>query len=342
MPTATDLVTDLPADFEVFGQAVATSMADLLGGTSGQILAKNSNTDMDFVWIANDQGDITGITATSPLTGGGTSGAVTVGIQDALTTQKGAVQLSDSTSTTSSILAATPTAVKTAYDLANAAIAKTTVTTAGDIIYRNATVPTRLAIGTASQVLTVNSGATAPEWTTLATGGFTKIATASLSAATSISFTSIPTTYKRLQIIFSNIYQSAQDVFWGMRLNNNSTAGAYFFRGAYTGSVNGGTYGGTSATYFGSDFYDAPIGTTRYDDFPAQKGYAVIDIFNADSASVTKQVQWQFNGFRPGQAQTITNFGNGYYDSTTAISRVDFIRSSTQSITGTIELWGSN
>ena len=121
MPTATDLVTDLPADFEVFGQAVATSMADLLGGTSGQILAKNSNTDMDFVWIANDQGDITGVTATSPLTGGGTSGAITVGIQDATTSVKGAVQLSDSTSTTSSVLAATPTAVKSAYDLANAA-----------------------------------------------------------------------------------------------------------------------------------------------------------------------------------------------------------------------------
>ena len=171
MPTATDLVTDLPADFEVFGQAVATSMADLLGGTSGQILAKNSNTDMDFVWIANDQGDITGITATSPLTGGGSSGAVTVGIQDALTTQKGAVQLSDSTSTTSSILAATPTAVKAAYDLADGAIAKTTVTTAGDIVYRNATVPTRLGIGTAGQVLTVNTGATAPEWTTPAGGG---------------------------------------------------------------------------------------------------------------------------------------------------------------------------
>jgi hypothetical protein len=48
------LVTDLPADFEVFGQAVATSMADLLGGTSGQVLAKNSNTDMDFVWVAQD------------------------------------------------------------------------------------------------------------------------------------------------------------------------------------------------------------------------------------------------------------------------------------------------
>jgi hypothetical protein len=78
MPTATDLVTDLPADFEVFGQAVATSMADLLGGTSGQILAKNSNTDMDFTWIPNDQGDITGVTAGTGITGGGTSGTVTV------------------------------------------------------------------------------------------------------------------------------------------------------------------------------------------------------------------------------------------------------------------------
>jgi hypothetical protein len=54
MPTATDLVTDLPADFEVFGQAVATSMADLLGGTTGQVLSKASNTDMDFTWVTSD------------------------------------------------------------------------------------------------------------------------------------------------------------------------------------------------------------------------------------------------------------------------------------------------
>lgn len=54
MPTSSDLVTDLPADFAVFGQAVDTSMADLLGGTSGQILSKNSGTNMDFTWIDND------------------------------------------------------------------------------------------------------------------------------------------------------------------------------------------------------------------------------------------------------------------------------------------------
>jgi hypothetical protein len=78
MPTATDLVTDLPADFEVFGQAVDTSLADLKGGTTGQILAKNTNADMDFVWVANDVGDITAVTAGTGISGGGTSGAVTV------------------------------------------------------------------------------------------------------------------------------------------------------------------------------------------------------------------------------------------------------------------------
>jgi hypothetical protein len=77
MPTNTDLVSHLPADFEVFGQAVATSMADLLGGTTGQVLKKNTNADMDFVWGAI-AGDIEGVTAGVGITGGGTSGTVTI------------------------------------------------------------------------------------------------------------------------------------------------------------------------------------------------------------------------------------------------------------------------
>ena len=201
MPTATDLVTDLPADFAVFGQGVDTSMAYLLGGTTGQILSKTSGTNMAFTWINNDQGDITGITATSPLTGGGSSGAITVGIQDATTSVKGSVQLSDSTSTTSSVLAATPTAVKSAYDLANGAIPKTLTTTTGDIIYASAAnTPARLGIGSTDQILKVTGGL--PVWATPAASAqkVIQVVQASYSTATTFSSASFTDTGLSLAI----------------------------------------------------------------------------------------------------------------------------------------------
>jgi hypothetical protein len=77
-PADTDLVKDGAAAIRTLANGVDTSFLDLKGGTSGQILAKNSNTDLDFVWVANDVGDITAVNTNSPLTGGGTSGALTL------------------------------------------------------------------------------------------------------------------------------------------------------------------------------------------------------------------------------------------------------------------------
>ena len=54
---------------------------------------------------------------------------------------------------------------------ASASIPLSTVTTAGDVIYgTGSSTVTRLGIGTAGQVLTVNAGATAPSWATASSG----------------------------------------------------------------------------------------------------------------------------------------------------------------------------
>ena len=53
-------------------------------------------------------------------------------------------------------------------------IQPTLLTTTGDIMYASsASNPARLGIGTANQVLRVNSGATAPEWATPSSAGIT-------------------------------------------------------------------------------------------------------------------------------------------------------------------------
>ena len=335
MPTPTDLVTDLPADFEVFGQAVDTSMADLKGGTTGQILSKASNTNMDFTWITNDVGDITNIAVTSPITGGGSSGSVTIGVDAATTSAAGVVQLSDSTSTTSSVLASTPTATKSAYDLANAAIAKSTVTTAGDIIYRNATVPTRLGIGTAGQVLAVNSGATAPEWVAAPTGGgMTLLSTTSMVTLQTITVSSISAAYNMLFIELIDAYPSSGGGVT-VRFNNNSTAAAYqaFFTEPSAASV----YPNATPWYYTTQTnYPWTSGSYKPSDTNA---YSSMTIQNYASTAARKQVATQTSFENNGTSQSV-NVNMGFWNNTAAINEIAVTCASGTWTQGSLKIWG--
>jgi hypothetical protein len=54
VPVSTDLVKDGATAIELLGDSIDTSLVDLKGGTTGQVLAKASGTDMDFSWVAQD------------------------------------------------------------------------------------------------------------------------------------------------------------------------------------------------------------------------------------------------------------------------------------------------
>jgi hypothetical protein len=122
----------------VSGQSsvVADSNSDTLTFAAGNNITLTTNATTDTVTItANiNPGDITGVTATSPLTGGGTSGTVALGIQTASALQAGALSAANWTTFNNKT---TNTGTVTSVDITSAAnsfvINGSPITTSGSI-----------------------------------------------------------------------------------------------------------------------------------------------------------------------------------------------------------------
>jgi hypothetical protein len=245
MPTATDLVTDLPADFEVFGQAVDTRLKALQPGT-----------------------------------------------------------------------------------------------TLGDLAYSSATANTntRLAVGSTGNVLTVAGGV--PTWAAPAAGGgMTLIATATASAASTVSFTSISTDYKQLIVVWNNAQFSVAADYWQVTLNND-TGSNYHYNGLnHPNNASHTAIAVSAGTSFGNSNSTAPFGNNDIGATEANKNRGFFMIYNADQTTGRKTVFYR-NNYRDDSVGQMIRDVAGEYFGTSAISQIDFVRSGASTMTGTFRLYG--
>lgn len=263
IPQSTDLVKDGATAIASLGSGIDTSMADLKGGTTGQILSKASNTDMDFTWVS----DATGMT--NPMT------------------------------------------------------------TTGDTIYSSSgSTPARLGIGSSGQVLTVSGGV--PTWATPSSGGFTSIASGTLSGS-SVTISSIASTYKHLAVTIHSAYNSLNDEVLYMRFNSDS---------------------GTNYNYYGITV----SGTFANDSSVSQTSFQIAPLGNNNSATYySNGLAWIYN-YTNTTRQTVKISGSGRtgasvykykeflgsYSTSSAISSITLLTSAGTFSGGTYVVYGVN
>ena len=286
----------LSTDFDAKGDLISASAASVPirvpVGTNGYVLKANSATTSGLEWAAS-AADIEGVTAGTGLTGGGTSGTVTLALDSA------------------------------------AVIAPTIVDAKGDIIAATAAdTVARLAVGTNGQVLTAASGqATGLEWATPSSGGMTLISTTTLTGA-STTVSSIPATYKNLQVIIRLPLNATDNSETNMRFNSDSGVRYFYVNSWATGT---GTFGTDSIRIAGTG------------DNAVTQGTIAVNILDYANTSTWKQANWT-SVINDGTTTTTYRLqtGIGAYNQTGAISSLTFIPQSGNFTSGSILLYGVN
>lgn len=201
------------------------------------------------------------------------------------------------------------------------------MTTTGDTIYSSSgSTPARLGIGTAGQVLTVNSGATAPEWATPAAGGgLTLLDTLSLSGSSTTSAT-FSSAYKYLMLYVNQVYGSTTN---SLSIRLNADSGNNY---AYQLFTPGGVETLTATNRI-------RIATMSTNTATLQRTYAVVQLWRPSDTDVVYVNSTQTcNSSTNPEYQTSV----GVYDNSAAITSVTVLPGAGTMTAGTVYIYGGN
>jgi hypothetical protein len=189
------------------------------------------------------------------------------------------------------------------------------VTTAGDLIYGTAAdTVARLGIGTAGQVLKVNSGATAPEWGAAAAGGgLTLLSTTTLTGA-SVTLSSISQDYTNLQVVVKNAYATGSD--W-LFLRFNSDTGSNYYRrqlriasSSVTGVTSAATFIALAVLPTSSNDEKNACAVANLYDYTTTTGQQIVFTQGFGADGVTNDAIWQNAVFDKAAAITSITVGS--------------------------------
>jgi hypothetical protein len=191
--------------------------------------------------------------------------------------------------------------------------------------------------GTTGQYLQKNSGTDLDYvWADVSAGGLTLIATATPSGASSLSFSTISASYTHLFLTWDSVFQSATG-YWNIRLNGDT--GTKYLWTAWCNQDGTAIMQKALTTEFGDARESGPIGETGTTNVFGTNNYGQFTVFNYSNTSVKKRVQWSSQSAITG-TQRYPIISNGVFNETSAITSIDFLRSASQTITGTFYLYG--
>jgi hypothetical protein len=212
----------------------------------------------------------------------------------------------------------------------SAYIAKTLVDAKGDILTASAAdTPAILTVGANDTVLTADSStATGLKWATPAAGGMTLISTTTISNQGTVSLTSIPGTYNHLQIVIEDYLPVSNDIVLRMRINSDSGTK---YRTMQVDATSMETQ---------LSFSQSSIAVSSFQSQTSSNSLIIIDIPNYANAVTFKTLQSFAITNYPVEGTFILWQSVGVFNSTSAITSLDFFATTGNISSGTIKLYG--